>query len=151
MITPEKIEEWLREADQRPESALLIIQFIANRLRDLAAWNESLRAENIALISGNRVEEYERRIAHLEYQLDLLKRQLGGELAGEGQAAAQPTQRETTNLLVYHAQGQVMRIAIDPGAFVDGVILGQLQGDLAQSAIRERYLSNIDLQRLLRL
>jgi len=133
MITPEKIDEWLKEVEQRPESAPLIIQFIANRLRDLAAWNESLRAENIALISGNRVEDYERRIAHLEYQLDLLKRQLGGDLTEEGQAAAQSTRRETTSLLVFHAQGQVLRVAIDPGEFVDGAILGQLQGDLTQS------------------
>ena len=81
MITPEKIEEWIKEAEQRPSSAPLIIQFIANRLRDLAGRNEELLAENIALLTGKRVEEYQQRIAHLEYQLELLKRQLKGELS----------------------------------------------------------------------
>ena len=80
MVTPEKIEEWIKETIERPESAPLILQYISGRLRDLAERNEELLAENIALTSGKRVEEYERRIAHLEYQLELVKRQLGGEL-----------------------------------------------------------------------
>jgi hypothetical protein len=38
-------------------------------------------AENIILHDGSRVTEYETRIAHLEYQLDLLKRRLGADSA----------------------------------------------------------------------
>lgn len=142
MITPEKIEEWLKEAEQRPESAPLIIQFIANRLRDLAAWNESLRAENIALISGNRVEEYERRIAHLEYQLDLLKRQLGGEISSEdGLITRQAAAAVMTSLLVYDSLGHVMRIAIDPSVLIDGASIGHLEGELVQSSEPPRLLA----------
>ena len=132
MITSEKIEEWLKEVEQRPESASLIIQFVANRLRDLAAWNESLRAENIALIKGNRVEEYEQRIAHLEYQLDLLKRQVSGVLpAGEGQAGNTSKPLETSSLIVYNVLGNVLRINLASGELGDGVVLGRLEGELA--------------------
>ncbi len=80
MIIPKKIEEWIKEVEERPTSASIILQYISNRLRDLTDRNEELLAENIALVSGKRVEEYEQRIAHLEYQLELLKRQLGGDL-----------------------------------------------------------------------
>jgi DNA gyrase/topoisomerase IV subunit A len=129
MITPEKIEEWLREVEQRPESASLIIQFISNRLRDLAGWNESLRAENLALLSGNRVEEYERRIAHLEYQLELLKRQLGAEgVPVDGQAVGLAGPAGGISLLVYDALGRVMRVVIDLSSLEDGALLGRLQG-----------------------
>jgi hypothetical protein len=141
MITPEKIEEWLKEVEQRPESAPLIIQSVANRLRDLAAWNESLRAENIALIKGNRVEEYEQRIAHLEYQLDLLKRQLGGlQPAGEGQVGGSSQAVETTSLVVYNALGNVMRITIASGELTDGLVLGRLVGELAPGGEPPRLL-----------
>ena len=113
MITPEKIDEWIKEAEQRPSSAPLIIQFIANRLRELAARNEELLAENIALLTGKRVEEYQQRIAHLEYQLELLKRQLKGELseADLQSLPAAPTQSmlHPPSLLLYNALGQILR------------------------------------------
>jgi DNA gyrase/topoisomerase IV subunit A len=142
MVTSEKIEEWLREVEQRPESAPLIIQFIGNRLRDLAAWNEALRSENIALASGNRVEEYEQRIAHLEYQLDLLKRQLGGEALQAGQATTGlPAQAATISLLVFDHLGRVLRIVLDPTALEDGVVLGYLQGDLGREDEPPRLLA----------
>ena len=80
MISPDKIEEWIREVEERPSSASLILRYIANRLSELASWNEELLAENIELRSGRKVEEYESRIASLEYQVGLLKRQLGGEV-----------------------------------------------------------------------
>ncbi len=83
MITPEKIEEWLKEAEERPSSMAVILQYVANRLRDLTGRNEELRAENLALRTEKRVEEYEQRITHLEYQLDMLRRQFGGELPAE--------------------------------------------------------------------
>ena len=80
MISPDKIDEWIHEVEERPASAELIIRYIANRLSELASRDEELAAQNIELLSGRKVEEYESRIASLEYQLDLLKRQLGGEV-----------------------------------------------------------------------
>ena len=116
MITPEKIEEWIKEAEQRPASSPLIIQFIANRLRDLAGRNEELLAENIALLTGKRVEEYQQRIAHLEYQLELLKRQLKGELSETDLAAMPLTPTESVlhppSLLLYNALGQILRLEL---------------------------------------
>ena len=51
MLTPEKIEEWLKEAEERPGSAVLLIRYIANRLNELSARNEELLADNIAPVS----------------------------------------------------------------------------------------------------
>ena len=85
MFTPEKIEEWIQEVKERPASAELIIQFIANRLHDLSEWNEELRTENLELRSGARVDKYERQIAYLGYQLEMIKRQIGGEINIEGE------------------------------------------------------------------
>jgi len=124
MITPEKIEEWIKEAEQRPSSAPLIIQFIANRLRDLASRNEELLGENIALLTGKRVEEYKQRIIHLEYQLELLKRQLNGELTEADLTDAQPTSPEPAtqpaSLLIYNPQGQVLRLELPPSPSSNG-------------------------------
>ena len=64
-----KIDEWMKEAEERPESAVTIVRLIARRLRELSERDEELLAENIALQNGTRVEEYQKRIAHLEYQL----------------------------------------------------------------------------------
>jgi hypothetical protein len=116
MITPEKIEEWIKEAEARPASAPLIIQFIANRLRELAGRNEELLAENIALLTGKRVEEYQQRINHLEYQVELLKRQLKGELSEAELADIPLTPGKPTlqppSLLIYNALGQILRVEI---------------------------------------
>ncbi|MCU0487055.1 MAG: hypothetical protein MUC85_13200 [Anaerolineales bacterium] len=116
MITPDKIDEWIKEAEQRPSSAPLIIQFIANRLRELASRNEELLSENIALLTGKRVEEYQQRITHLEYQLELLKRQLKGELveADLDNLPVTPTEPlpQPPSLLIYNALGQVLRLEI---------------------------------------
>jgi hypothetical protein len=60
-----KIDEWMKEAEARPESAITIVRLIARRLRELTERNEELLAENIALQNGTRVEEYQKRIAHL--------------------------------------------------------------------------------------
>jgi len=62
-----KIDEWVIEAETRPESASLIVKLIAKRLRELTERNEELLAENIALQNGTRVEEYQKRIVHLEF------------------------------------------------------------------------------------
>ena len=110
MLTPEKIEEWLREVEERPSSAPLIIQYLANRLRDLDEWNEKLRVENLELRTGSRVAEYERQINHLEYQLDLLKRQVGGEVDLDLLSHVTPElEPERLNLLVYGPGGYRFR------------------------------------------
>src|SRR6266498_2702027 len=56
-----KIEEWMKEAEARPESAVTIVRLIARRLGELTARNEELLAENIALQNGTSVEEYQKR------------------------------------------------------------------------------------------
>ncbi len=75
MVDRTKIQAWIKEIEQRPSSAALILNYIGNRLEELTSKNEELQAEIFALQSGNRVEAYENKIAHLEYQIDLLKRQ----------------------------------------------------------------------------
>jgi DNA gyrase/topoisomerase IV subunit A len=121
LITPEKIAEWLKEVEERPTSGSIIIQYIANRLSELTARNEELLAENIELRSGRKVEEYESRITNLEYQLDLLKRQVGGQIeVSAADLAANPTAAETTSLLVYNPQGQVLRLEINPAELASG-------------------------------
>ncbi|MHA2429080.1 MAG: hypothetical protein ACXADB_13755, partial [Candidatus Hermodarchaeia archaeon] len=121
MFTPDKIEEWIQEVNERPSSSELIIQFIAKRLHELSEWNEKLRAENIELRSGARVDEYERQIAHLEYQLELLKRQVGGEIDLETLAEMAPSKiAESLNLLVYGPLGKILRLELDSDLLEDG-------------------------------
>ncbi len=131
MISPEKIEEWLQEVAERPQSAQLIIQFISNRLQDLTTRNEELLAENIALMTDKRVDEYEQRIAHLEYQLDLLRRQFGGDLTSAeiGPVGGQVDEPSTLCLILYHSNGRVMRLNTDISSDISGVI-GQIEEDL---------------------
>ena len=82
----------------------------------LASRNEELLSENIALLTGKRVEEYQQRITHLEYQLELLKRQLKGEPIelDLGSIPITPTKPDfqPPSLLVYNALGQVLRLEI---------------------------------------
>ncbi len=130
MFTPEKIEEWLAEIEQRPSSAPTIIQFIANRLKDLSEWNEQLRAENMSLRTKERVDEYERQIAHLQYQLDLIKRQHGGQLPGTDQLEPKETSEETqvVSALIYTPDGHLVRIELDPADLEEGRTIGNLSG-----------------------
>ena len=132
MFTSEKIEEWIQEVRERPSSAPLVIQFIADRLRDLDQWNQKLRAENIEIRSGARIETYEREIAHLEYQLELLKRQIEGEVDLEKLADLAPTPKvETLNLIIYGPQGRVQNLQIDLDGLENGATLGRIKGMLA--------------------
>lgn len=108
MIDTDKIEEWIREVEERPTSAPNVLRYIANRLIELSSRNERLKSENIELRLGHKVEEYESRIANLEYQLELLKRQLGGEFI---QDFAVPVS-ETINLILFESQGNVLRVEI---------------------------------------
>ncbi len=135
MITPEKIEEWIKEVGERPASAPIILQYISNRLRELTDRNEELLAENIALISGKRVEEYEQRLAHLEYQLELLKRQIGSNLSPEAmrgldQATADSKSPEDLNILIYRPEGRILSVELNPQSLMDGFNVCQIQGAL---------------------
>jgi DNA gyrase/topoisomerase IV subunit A len=82
--------------------------------------NESLRAENLELGSGNRVKEYERRIAELEFQLELFKRQLD---SGGGKP-----QLEATSLLLFNDKGQVIRLAIDDASLAGDQPFSRIEG-----------------------
>jgi DNA gyrase/topoisomerase IV subunit A len=132
-----KIDEWMKEAEARPESAVTIVKLVSKRLRDLTERNEELLAENIALQNGTRVEEYQKRIAHLEYQLDLLKRRFG---AGEVAAADLPSQSAAASalsLLVYNNYGRVLRFELD----ADGEMLGRIVDETLQTSEQPRLLA----------
>ncbi|MFZ6029704.1 MAG: hypothetical protein ACOYYS_18475 [Chloroflexota bacterium] len=124
MITPEKIDEWIQEAEARPWSAAMLIRHVANRLNEVTQWNEELQAENIALRSEKKVEDFERQIAALEYQLDLLKRQLGGEAVLD--LPAPLPRAETLDLLLYTPQGRVLRFTMDVERLESGLVLAEL-------------------------
>lgn len=140
MITPEKIEEWLKEAEERPTSAVVILQYLANRVRDLTGRNEELRAENLALRTEKRVEEYEQRITHLEYQLEILRRQVGGELP-VGQIVAASPDRTSLSFVIYDSHGRLLRVAASPSGLVDGVQLARLATRLAPGEDLPRLLA----------
>ena len=120
-----KIDEWMKEAEERPESAAMIVRLIARRLRELTERDEELLAENIALQNGTRVEEYQKRIAHLEYQLDLLKRRFGVDDASLVELPTKPDEASTLSLLVYNSQGRIFRLEL-----ADTKELGRITGDM---------------------
>jgi len=120
MITRAKIDDWIRQVEATPVLAPIIIRQITDRLLDLDAMNESLRAENLELGSGNRVKEYERRISELEFQLELFKRQLG---SGGGKP-----QLEATSLLLFNDKGQVIRLAIDDASLTGDQPFSRIEG-----------------------
>jgi hypothetical protein len=124
-MTLPKIEEWIKEVEERPGSAVTILKLISGRLHDLSERNETLLRENIALQDGSRVEEYRKRIAALEFQLDLLKRRFG--LNEEGLAAlrVEPVAAAPC-LLVYNARGRILRIEPAPETTTPGQISGEL-------------------------
>jgi len=129
-----KIDEWMKEAEERPESAVTIVKLVARRLRELTERDEELLAENIALQNGTRVEEYQKRIAHLEYQLDLLKRRFGVDGDTLVELPAKPVESTTSSMLIYNAQGRVFRIELNPRAVSGGNAeakeLGRITSDM---------------------
>ena len=135
MIKREKIEEWIKEVESRPASAPLIVQYLANRLRDLTARNEEILAELIALQSEKRVEEYEKRIAHLEYQLDLIKRQGEDPGATEHPAssittgAAGATLHNRLNLIAYDGLGHLLRLEFSQDDLQESRQVGIIDAD----------------------
>lgn len=135
MTFSDKIDEWIKEAETRPSSALLILKLVAGRLRDLTERNEELLAENIALQDGTRVQELQKRLTHLEYQLEMLKRRVGADpstlpsVAGQAPSTGQPAEAEALNLLVYSAQGQIFRLELGENPSNLGRISGELAAD----------------------
>ena len=122
----DKIDEWMKEAEERPESAVTIVRLVARRLRELTERDEELLAENIALQNGTRVEEYQKRIAHLEYQLELIKRRFGVDEGSLVELPTQPVEAATLNLLIYNVQGRIFRIELNAQAKE----LGRITGDM---------------------
>lgn len=129
MITPEKIEEWLKEVEARPASAAPILKIIANRLRELAERNEELQAENLALQTGQRVEEYEKRIAHLQYQLDLVKRRFGADF-GSAEAIQAESTPGAPGLLLYDERGRFLRLDLPHDGLDNLSTLGRITGEM---------------------
>jgi DNA gyrase/topoisomerase IV subunit A len=132
-----KIDEWMKEAETRPESAVTIVKLVAKRLRELAERNEELLTENIALQNGTRVEEYQKRIAHLEYQLDLLKRRFGSEEMELAQIPTQIAPVSTMSLLMYNTYGRILRLELNS----DLQALGHLVDETLQTSEQPRLLA----------
>ncbi len=132
-----KIDEWMKEAEDRPESAVTIVKLVANRLRELTERSEELLAENIALQDGTRVEEYQKRIAHLEYQLDLLKRRFGGDESLLADLPTASVEAATRSLLVYNNYGRVLRLELDS----DAPALGRIADETLASSEQPRLLT----------
>ncbi len=149
MINQNKIDEWIREVEERPTSAALIIQYIANRLSELASREEELAAQNIELLSGRKVEEYENRIANLEYQLDLLKRQLGGEIILPTEMPAKQPLLEMAEVLVYNPLGQVLRVELDPSSLSSGQRITQFTSDTSLEEMQPSVLVTTSQEELL--
>lgn len=130
MSFTKKIDEWMKEVEDRPESAITIVRLVVRRLRELSEHNEELLSENIALQNGTRVEEYQKRIAHLEYQLDMLKRRFG---LDESALTNSPTQMEGTaselNVLVYNSHGRIFRTELVADEKEVGFIAGGISAD----------------------
>ena len=131
-----KIEEWMKEAEARPESAVMIVRLIARRLNELSERNEDLLTENIALQNGTRVEEYQKRIAHLEYQLDLLKRRFNGDELVLTELPGPSTEATTNSLLIYHANGRILRMELDTNIQA----LGRIVDETLQNSEQPRML-----------
>ena len=121
MISRARIEDWIRQVQAAPAAAPIIIRQITDRLLELDAMNESLRAENLELTSGNRIRDYEKKIAELEFQMDLLRRQVSG-----GQAVEAIPPPETIDLMLYNDHGQLLHFQLAPAALVDRVIVARV-------------------------
>ncbi len=130
MVFNKKIDEWMKEAEERPASAVVIVKLVANRLRELTERNEELLSENIALEHGTRVDEYRKQIAHLEYQLDLLKRRFGVDnLSSVEMPVAATTEVSTLSILIYNQRGRVFRVELSEDAKEIGQIVGNIVGN----------------------
>jgi DNA gyrase/topoisomerase IV subunit A len=132
-----KIDEWMKEAETRPESAVTIVKLVAKRLRELTERNEELLTENIALQNGTRVEEYQKRIAHLEYQLDLLKRRFGTDESLLAELPTTSLETSTLSLLIYNTYGKIFRLEVNS----DVQALGRIADETLQNSEQPRLLA----------
>lgn len=132
-----KIDEWMKEAETRPESAVTIVKLVTRRLRELTERNEELMTENIALQNGTRVEEYQKRIAHLEYQLDLLKRRFGADDSLLAELPATSIETSTLSLLIYNTYGRIIRMELQ----ADMQTLGRIADETLQNSEQPRILA----------
>ena len=137
MSFSQKIDEWMKEAEARPESAVAIVRLVAKRLRELTERNEELLTENIALQNGTRVEEYQKRIAHLEYQLDLLKRRFGSDDSLLAELPVTSAATSTLSVLIYNNYGRVFRVEITS----DVQSLGRIVDETLQTSEQPRVLA----------
>jgi DNA gyrase/topoisomerase IV subunit A len=149
LISPDKIDEWIHEVEQRPASAELIIRYIANRLSELASRDEELAAQNIELLSGRKVEEYETRIASLEYQLELLKRQLGGEVILPIEAHVTPPIPETISIIIYNPLGRVLRLEMTPQGLASSPNIARFTGEVCPEGAQPTVLVTPSQEELL--
>ncbi len=149
MISPDKIDEWIREVEQRPSSAELIIRYIANRLSELSNRDEELSAQNIELLSGRKVEEYESRIASLEYQLELLKRQLGGEIILPTEAPRSAPIHEMVSIVLYNPLGYVLRLEMEPAELAASTSMASLNGEVCPDGAQPTVLATNSREELL--
>ena len=129
MSYTKKIDEWMKEVEERPESAVTIVRLVLRRLRDLTESSEELLAENIALENGSRVEEYQKRIAHLEYQLEMFKRRFGMDESTTTDIPTPIESASTMELLVYNAHGRIFRVELDADIKEVGSITGEMMTD----------------------
>src|SRR5215208_7531845 len=132
-----KIDEWMKEAETRPESAVTIVKLVARRLSELTERNDELLTENIALQNGTRVEEYQKRIAHLEYQLDLLKRRFGDDEALLTELPATSLEDSALSLLLYNTYGRIFRIEVNS----DVQSQGRIADETLQNSEQPRLLA----------
>jgi hypothetical protein len=119
MISAEQVEEWIRELEERPNSGSILVRSIGNRLRELDAWNQDLLTDNIALRSEYRVEEYEQRIASLEYQLELLKRQLSGLAINSIETIS--GQSDQPQIILFQSNGALLKASL-PADLTPGIL-----------------------------
>ena len=137
MSFSQKIDEWMKEAEARPESAVTIVKLVAKRLRELTERNEELLTENIALQNGTRVEEYQKRIAHLEYQLDLLRRRFGADETVFSELPSESTEASALSLLAYNTYGRILRVEMDSTV----PALGRIVDETLQTSEQPRLLA----------
>jgi DNA gyrase/topoisomerase IV subunit A len=149
LIDQTKIDEWIREVEERPASAALIIKYIANRLSELASREEELAAQNIELLSGRKVEEYENRIANLEYQLELLKRQLGSDSLLTTEMPSTQPPLDKVNFLVYCLLGQVLRVELIPTSLTSGEKIALITSDSSFGDLQPNLLATNSQEELL--
>ncbi len=149
MISPGKIDEWIHEVEERPLSAELIIRYIANRLSELASREEELAAQNIELLSGRKVEEYVSRIASLEYQLELLKRQLGGEVILPTEALVSAPIQETISIVIYNALGNALKLEMLPAEMTASPNFANFSGEVCPGGVQPSVLVTRSQEELL--